>query len=509
MMTKQERMLRTEAFRRKAQVDMLAFLKWCWWMPHPLVVGRHTRAICGRLTRAIKEFKQGKSTRLLVDVTFRHGKTDMVSVALPAFFLGAMSELEPNIMLVSYNQDLPKVNSEKIQNIIRKKAYQALFPKVRLSQKKVDKLQWGVDGSVGKVYAFGIHGGATGKGAHLLVVDDPIKDQQEAFSSLVREDVNRSFGSSFFTRLADPYIVIICNTRWHSHDLTGSILESMEKDPHYPRYEHLSFPAGDLIGDYLFPERYTPDWYKAMRKTIESDYGVDMAKAMMDCTPVDQGARLFQDDWLEYWDTLPKTGTMNRYIFVDTASSKKKGSDYTSMFVIGWGIDKNYYVLDIIHDRLNLKERTEAIFDLVERWDPRCVYWETVGAMSDAEHIKEAQQRICWRFKIVQLKQSIPKLDRIAWLAPEFENRRIILPRRLLSRRKCDGVTVDIIADFVRDEYRAAPALIHDDMLDCLANVRHPDVISSAKFPLGTRLSLNSGDNNYSKERSKTILRHK
>ena len=85
-----------ELLRRQAKVDMLAFLQYCWWMPGALHIGRHTRALCSRLTRAVFDLKRGKDTYLIVTLPFRHGKSDLVSRALPAFFLGLTFEEQYN-----------------------------------------------------------------------------------------------------------------------------------------------------------------------------------------------------------------------------------------------------------------------------------------------------------------------------------------------------------------------------------------------------------------------------
>ena len=92
-----------ELLRRKAQTDLLAFMSYCWWMPTPLRIGRHTLATCARLTKAVDDYLlHGKMTYLLINMPFRHGKSDMVSRALPAYFLGRCSEKQPNVIMSGY-----------------------------------------------------------------------------------------------------------------------------------------------------------------------------------------------------------------------------------------------------------------------------------------------------------------------------------------------------------------------------------------------------------------------
>ena len=221
---------------------------------------------------------------------------------------------------------------------------------------------------------------------------------------------------------------------------------------------------------------------------------------------------MFKRDWFMTYDIRrqPKINTMNRYIFVDTASAKKKGSDYSVMWVVGLGQDKNYYVLDGVRDHLNLTERTDAIFRLVKKWQPSQVYWETIGAQADAEHVMEEMSIRGYRFSIRQLHQSVPKLDRIRWLEPVFQNSRIWFPSQMFYR-DVQGVEHDLTQEFINDEFVIFPATRHDDMLDCLANIKHPNIIGNLIFPKTREYedevsrqgrSLHS----YSKARSKSVL---
>ena len=108
MNEEQLKLARVEMLARQARTNMLSFMQWVWWMPKttPFIVGRHTKAICDRLTKAVEDFRQGKSTYLLIDVPFRHGKSDIVSRALPAFFLGRNADMMPSIIMSGYGDDL-------------------------------------------------------------------------------------------------------------------------------------------------------------------------------------------------------------------------------------------------------------------------------------------------------------------------------------------------------------------------------------------------------------------
>lgn len=261
----------------------------------------------------------------------------------------------------------------------------------------------------------------------------------------------------------------------------GRILYNMEHDPAFPQFERLVFPAtkgGPDGWDYLFPEKFAPAWYDEQRATL----GPTMAAALLDCNPIGEGNRMFKPEWFQTYQRMPPADSMNIYVFIDSANAKRKNSDFTSIEVWGWGRDRCHYLLDAVHDRLDLSGRTDALFALVERWRPRMTFWEQVGAMSDVQHVRMEMDARTFHFPIMELKQSVPKQDRIGWLVPLFEAGRIWMPDRLLRQRE-DGVNYDFVRDFQMDEYATYPASRHDDMIDCAANIMHPTVQSVARFP--------------------------
>jgi len=217
--------------------------------------------------------------------------------------------------------------------------------------------------------------------------------------------------------------------------------------------------------------------------TMRAEMGDRTFSCQMLQNPIGAGVRTFRDEWFMTLETMPQPSTLNRYILIDSANAKKKDSDYTIFSVVGMGRDKNYYLLDGIRDRLNLAERTRTLFDLVEKWTPINTFWEQVGLASDVEHIKLEQDRIGWHFSILPIKQKVPKDDRIKWLIPLFEQNRIWMPARIL-RKDHQGETYDFVHDLQHFEYATHPVCRHDDMLDCLANIAHPDVAAAMRWPI-------------------------
>jgi phage terminase large subunit-like protein len=172
---------------------------------------------------------------------------------------------------------------------------------------------------------------------------------------------------------------------------------------------------------------------------------------------------------------------MNVYILVDPANAKRKKSDWTTIGAIGLGSDKNYTLLDIVRDRMSLKERSDALFDMHEKWLPIGVGYEEYGLQADIQHIEHLQEERNYRFKITALGGSISKEDRIKRLIPIFEQGRFYLPA-CRYRTIYDKSTVNLIDAFVEEEYVAFPVATHDDILDMIARILDEDM--AVKWPL-------------------------
>ena len=187
----------------------------------------------------------------------------------------------------------------------------------------------------------------------------------------------------------------------------------------------------------------------------------------------------FRLEWLKFWEPDNLEG-LNIYIVVDPAGSKKKDRDFTAMVVFGIGADEVYRVIDMIRDKLNLEERTSTLFGLVKKYRPILVGYEQYSMQADIEHIQYVQNKINYMFNIVPLSLRVAKAERIAWLISPFKNGRILLPKSII-RRNWEGVEEDVVKTFIDEEYSVyVPGLqMHDDMLDCMANMFHPDLGAS------------------------------
>lgn len=215
--------------------------------------------------------------------------------------------------------------------------------------------------------------------------------------------------------------------------------------------------------------------------------------------PIGSGELYFQPEWWRtYTDCNPDQ--MHRYMFVDTATKRGKRNDYSVYFVIGFNRDRNYYVLDLVRDKLTLSQRADTFLDLNDRWQVANTFWEANGSRSDAEYLRERMAREGVSYRITEIEQTAKygsKEDRIRWLEPEFRDGRILFPSRLLYQPKNDETRLrDLVRDFYEEEYTIMPSVVHDDMLDCLANVKNPDInrMKLVTFPPGSEIESAKGD---------------
>lgn len=284
-----------------------------------MLIGRHTRLVCDALTRAVDNYLAGVSTFLDIAIPFRHGKSDIVSRALPAFFLGHCNDREPDVILSGYGAELVEGYSRDCKRIIRSDAYRAAFPQVQLAKFANNVGNWSIEGSTGKVTVSGLGGAVTGRGGDLIVIDDYCKNRAEALSEIYRRRTWESFRADIMSRRAPTTIVVVCATPWHTDDLHGRIQREMRINPDFPCFERMRFPARDAAGNLLFPERFSADWYREQYATLGK-----LASGLLDCEPTIEGGNRFRVENIKIHESAADF-PQARYIRAwDLASSRKE-----------------------------------------------------------------------------------------------------------------------------------------------------------------------------------------
>lgn len=419
-----------------------------------------------KIAAALERVERGDCRRLMIFMPPRHGKSMLASEFFPAWYLGRNPDRQ--VIHATYAQGLADDFGRKIRNLLKSDVHQAVFLGSGVAADSAAASRFHTLGG-GVYHAVGRGASATGRGAHLLLIDDPIKDREEADSEIIRSRLKDWYSSVAYTRLMPDSAVVLIQTRWHEDDLAGWILAEHNDE----QWEVLSLPALDESGEALWPDAFPIERLEQIRSVI----GPREWTALYQQRPRPDGGGEFRREWVQFYEGTPDevAGATNRYILVDPASEKRKTNDYTSAWCIGLGQDRNYYVLDMVRDRLNLAERGRLVMQMHRRWRPQQVRYERYGMMADVQYLQELQWRENYRFAIEEVAGATPKNDRIRRLIPLFEARRLWFPQTL-HRTDHSGRVVELVDAFINQELLAFPVGVHDDMLDALARIAEPDM---------------------------------
>lgn len=415
---------------------------------------------------ALEAVVEGRIKRLIIEEPPRHGKSLLASRYLPPWALGRLPGKK--FIFSTYSQDFAEEWGEKVREEFLSDTYKAVFPEVRLKTSTMTRSRLELEGD-GAYYASGAGGILTGRGGNIVLIDDPIKNREQADSEVERKILKDWYTSTLYTRLHPDAAIIIIQTRWHQDDLIGFVL----REHAHENWTVIDFPALDRETETkaLWPAFYPVEALNKIRKTI----GPRDWSALYMQTPTAAGGGEFLKEWVSYYDQID-WHRMNRYIITDPANEKKKRSDYTSMWCIGLHEDGNYYVIDFLRDRFDLKQRTEKLFEWRRTYMPSGVGYEKVSMQADIQHVQSEQEHKNYRFHITPLEPAnINKKERIRGLIPLFAQRKVIFPRQKYYTGT-HGRVEDMVKVFIEEEYASFDACLHDDMLDGLSWIARPDL---------------------------------
>ncbi len=296
------------------------------------------------LDRALTEAIGKGDARLVISLPPRHGKSWLTSLYTPAWFLSLFPER--NVILTSYEASFAASWGRQVRNLIQE--HSAVLG-LSLAQDSMASDRWHTLEGGGMLTA-GIGGPITGRGGHLLLVDDPIKNFEEASSSTQRQKTIDWFNSTFYTRCEPGASVIVLMTRWHQSDLAGYIL-SEHQDPwqeiRLPAIAEADDPIGRKEGEPLCPERYD----EAKLASIKVAVGRRIWNALYQQRPSPAEGTIVNRNWLKFYKTLP--GTLNSWVITaDLAFKDSTNCDY-SVFQVWATSGSNCYLIDQVRDRMN------------------------------------------------------------------------------------------------------------------------------------------------------------
>lgn len=452
-----------EQTRREAKNSLSVFAARQGFVPakhHKLII-EHLEAV-----------ERGDIKNLLIVTPPGAAKSTYSSILFPAWFLGR----NPNrlVLAASNTLELAERFGRKVRQLIAAPDFDNIF-KAGLSTESAAAARWETNKG-GEYFGVGVGGSVVGRRSDLLVLDDVVRSKEDVESETMRDKVWDWYNADILTRLKPDARQIFVNTRWHMDDLTGRILDRYGKDWSVLHIEMENTreddPLGRAIGERLWPEWFTEEMVERAKLDIVT------WNALYQGNPVPDGGGEFKKSWVEYYDNPPPKNKLATMMLVDPATQVKKRSDYTAIWIIGIGGDENYYVLDIVRDKLNLSDRVDLIFKLHKKWRPRVVRYERYAMQTDIEHLKSEMDRRVYRFKIQEITRSgrIKKEDRIRRLIPTFKDGHIIFPRELMYT-DYSGRTQDLVRIFIEEEMATFPVARHDDLIDALSQLSEPGLV--------------------------------
>jgi len=314
--------------------------------PHHTLIADHLEAV-----------ERGELDRLMITMPPRHGKSELASRRFPAWFLGR----QPNrgIIAASYNSDLATDFGREVRAIVNSQEYGAIF-KTSLSQDSRAANRWNT-AQGGTYIAAGVGTAVTGRGADVLLIDDPLKDRDEADSEVKRQRIWDWYTSTAYTRLAPGGRVVVIQTRWSEDDLSGRLLDAMESGG--DDWTVLSLPAISEQGEPLWPERYP---IKALER-IRANIGNRDWSALYQQEPAPEEGLYFKREWMRHYNEKPEH--LRIYGASDYAVTAD-GGDYTVHVVVGIDPQDNIYVLDIWRQQTDSNVWIDVFCELVNRHKP-------------------------------------------------------------------------------------------------------------------------------------------
>jgi predicted phage terminase large subunit-like protein len=331
--------------------------------------GRHHKIMADAFERVAK----GELKRLIINMPPRHTKSEFASFLLPAWFLGKYPEKK--IIQTAHTAELAVGFGRKVRNLVGSTDYQKVFPGVGLQSDSKAAGRWSTNKG-GEYFAIGVGGAVTGKGADLLIIDDPHSEQEAMigqFDMSVYDKVFEWYSSGPRQRLQPGGAIVIVMTRWAKRDLTGQIIDASVKKEGSSEWEVIEFPAIMPSGEPLWPEFWSLD--ELQRLKVELPISKWSAQYQQD--PTSEEGALIKRDWWNVWEGKPPPCEAV-IIAMDTAFSKTERSDYSACVTFGVfnhpnGVGKpipHLILLDAWKDKLEFPELKATTVQYHKNWQP-------------------------------------------------------------------------------------------------------------------------------------------
>lgn len=353
--------------KEKARVDFLSFVRHVW---PAFIAGQHHKVMAD----AFEQVAEGKLKRLIINMPPRHTKSEFASYLFPAWFLGKYPEKK--IIQTAHTAELAVGFGRKVRNLADNSDYTEIFPETKLSTDSKAAGRWSTSKG-GDYFAIGVGGAVTGKGADILIIDDPHSEQEAAVGAYnpdVYDKVYEWYTSGPRQRLQPGGAIIVVMTRWSTRDLTGQILRNMASRTGTDDWKVIELPAILPSGKPLWPEF----WPLEQLESLKAELPVSKWSAQYQQDPTSEEGALIKRDWWRTWemDTPPPCESIIQSW--DTAFLKTQRSDYSACTT--WGVfyhpddsgkDRpNLILLDSYKEKLEFPELKQVAYNMYYEWEP-------------------------------------------------------------------------------------------------------------------------------------------
>lgn len=355
---------------KQAEAAQTHFMDFCTAMWPEFVNGRHHRIMAEKFDRIAR----GELKRLIVNMPPRHTKSEFGSYLLPAWLMGRNPKLK--IMQTTHTAELAFRFGRKVRNLMNTADYTRVFPGVELRADSQAAGRWETSKG-GEYFAAGVGGAVTGRGADLLIIDDP-HSEQDALSPTALEHAYEWYTSGPRQRLQPGGAIVIIMTRWAENDLTGKLLRQQARDVLADKWDIVEFPA-------LLPDTEAPLWPEFWKKedllSVKGSLSVGKWEAQWQQNPTSETSAILKRDWWQLWEPTeipPLEYIMQSY---DTAFSKKENADFSA--ITTWGVfypeeggPPNIILVDAQRGRWDFPELRRVALEEYKYWDPEMVLIE-------------------------------------------------------------------------------------------------------------------------------------
>lgn len=357
-----------------AQNDFLAFIAA---VDKSYKFGAHLK----RLGSLLMDVEENIKNRIAVSMAPRMGKSQMISIYYPAWYLGRHPDHK--VIVASHTADLAIVMARKVRNLIQSAEYARIFPNTKIASDAKAAAQWNTTAG-GEYFAIGVGGALAGRGAHLIIADDPLSEQDiKAGNTNSLDNAYEWFSAGLRTRLMPDGKICVLHTRWHQRDLIGRLLKDSAMNEGGDNYEAFEFPAilneGTPDEKSIWPEQWTLESLQQTRASMHHIMWQWYAQYQQNPTAAE--AAIIKRDWIKWWtgDTPPPCDFIVQSF--DTALTTKQRSDFSVCHT--WGVwhneedgTQNVILLNKVKGKYEFPELKVMAHDQYEEWQPDSVIVE-------------------------------------------------------------------------------------------------------------------------------------